>query len=190
MDNAFLAVGGVLFFVGMPAALLAALFMKGRRRQALKVAVGCAVLGLVGFGVGGNAEPAPEVSPSVVETAAHEPAPMEPEVVEEVQAAEAEATCRADLQCWGDKHSYKATVACEPAVERLAQYTSRWVDGFLETKFSHFRWLDKEHGTVTYLGDRIEYQNGFGAWQAHVYECDYHPEAEAVLTVRTQPGRL
>jgi hypothetical protein len=39
-------------------------------------------------------------------------------------------------------------------------------------KFSHFRWKDEARGVMAYIGDKIRFQNGFGAWQPHVYECD------------------
>ena len=82
-----------------------------------------------------------------------------------------------------------ALVRCPGHVERLAQYTHRWTDGFLEPKFSHSRPTGNPN-VVTYLGDRIEFQNGFGAWQPHVYECDLNVVTEQVVAVRARPGRL
>jgi len=109
-------------------------------------------------------------------------------------AAEAEwkkeAACRADLQCWGDKHGIGASIACRPYVERLAKYQFEWTDGWLETKFSRFRWRNKEKGQLTYLGDRIKFQNGFGAWQFAIYTCDYDPISGVVMNVDASPGRL
>jgi len=81
--------------------------------------------------------------------------------------------CRWEIQCWGDRHNISASVACAKPVERLAKYSHKWTDGWLDIKFSHFRWLDKTAGTVTYIGDKIQFQNGFGAWQNYTYECDY-----------------
>lgn len=104
-------------------------------------------------------------------------------------AAEA-AACRADLQCWGSKYNTAAAVRCDNHIEGLANYSHEWTDGLLDLKFSHFRWLDQPHGTVTYIGDKIKFQNGFGAWQNYVYECDYDPDGEAALAVRAEPGRL
>lgn len=101
-----------------------------------------------------------------------------------------DATCRKDLQCWGDKQSIPASVYCKDPVARLAKYSARWTDGVLEPKFSRFRWLDQSRGTMTFIGDKIEFQNGFGAFQAHIYECDFDPANNMVLGVRAQPGRL
>lgn len=83
-----------------------------------------------------------------------------------------------------------AAVRCKDPVERLAKYTARWTDRTFEPKFSHFRWFKESEGIIIYIGDKIEFQNGFGAWQAHVYECDYDPKSEQVLDVRARPGRL
>lgn len=101
-----------------------------------------------------------------------------------------DATCKQDLQCWGDKNSVGASVYCKDYVEKLAKYSARWTDGTFETKFSRFRWLNKDKATLTFIGDKIEFQNGFGAYQAHIYECDFDPVLKTVLDVRAQPGRL
>lgn len=114
----------------------------------------------------------------------------EERLVQQAQERAAEEACRQDIQCWGDKFSLAAASKCDDQVERLANFSSRWTDGFLEPKFSHFRWRDKDAGIVTYIGDKIEFQNGFGAWQGAVYECDFDTIFDQVLSVRAEPGRL
>lgn len=106
-----------------------------------------------------------------------------------VQARE-ESKCRSDLQCWGDKHSISASVACSPYIERLAQYQHEWTGGWLEMKFGRFRWKDQSSGHITFIGDSIKFQNGFGAWQYHIYTCDFDPTTKSVLDVAATPGRL
>lgn len=101
-----------------------------------------------------------------------------------------EADCENDLQCWGDKHGIKASFACRPYVEVLAKYQFEWTDGWLDSKFSRFRWKEKGKGQLTYIGDKIKFQNGFGAWQYAIYTCDYDPVADVVLNVDAAPGRL
>jgi len=101
-----------------------------------------------------------------------------------------EAACRKSLQCAGDKYSISAGIYCKSQVERLAKYSSRWTDGTFEPKFSHFRWLNQEQGLITFIGDKIEFQNGFGAFQKHIYECDFNPANNQILDVRARPGRL
>lgn len=101
-----------------------------------------------------------------------------------------DASCKQDLQCWGDKFSISASVYCKEPVTKLGKYSSRWTDSTFETKFSRFRWLNKDAGTLTYIGDKIEFQNGFGAFQKYIYECDFNPEGNLVLSVRAEPGQL
>jgi predicted RNA-binding Zn-ribbon protein involved in translation (DUF1610 family) len=98
--------------------------------------------------------------------------------------------CKKSLQCWGDKHNIDAGVRCDNYVEKLAKYSYKWTNGMLESKFSRFRWKNKENGVLTFIGDKIEFQNGFGAWQNSIYECDYNPALEKVLDVRARAGRL
>lgn len=106
------------------------------------------------------------------------------------EKAVAEAQCRADLRCIGERLSIEAGIACRRWVERLAKNDFQWTDGWLETKFSHYRWKIKTKGIVTYIGDKIKYQNGFGAWIRHTYECDFDTESKRIVDVRAKPGQL
>ena len=101
-----------------------------------------------------------------------------------------DADCKKTLQCWGDRQSIAAGVRCQGYVEKLAKYSYKWTDGILEPKFSHFRWKNQSTGVVTFIGDKIQFQNGFGAFQNYIYECDFDPSSEQVLHVRARPGRL
>lgn len=113
-----------------------------------------------------------------------------PTTVQEAPPEVDDATCMQELRCWGERQSIGGGIRCTAPVEKLAKYSVRWTDGLLEPKFSHYRWLDKSKGTLTLLGDKIEFQNGFGAYQKHIYECDYDPASEKVLDVRARPGQL
>lgn len=107
------------------------------------------------------------------------------------QSVQAEKTiCKKDLQCWGEKHVVSASVYCKDYVEKLATYSHEWTDGFFDLKFSHFRWKDINEGHLTFIGDKIKFQNVFGAWQNHIYECDFDPINNFILDVRARPGRL
>ena len=105
-----------------------------------------------------------------------------------------EKACRNDLQCWGDRTTIDAAIFCQDHIERMAQYAHEWTDGWLEPKFSRFKWKDRKAGTITYMGDKMRFQNGFGAWQNIVYECDFRKDARFesghVLAARARPGRL
>lgn len=118
--------------------------------------------------------------------------PDDPEGVERRRQERAVEQAERDVeqqQTPAQRGEIAALVRCPEHVERLAQYTHRWTDGFLEPKFSHSRPTGSPN-VVTYLGDRIEFQNGFGAWQPHVYECDLNVVTEQVVAVRARPGRL
>ena len=101
-----------------------------------------------------------------------------------------DAECVNTLACWGERHLAGASVRCTPHIEKLAKFSHKWTDSLLEMKMSHYRWRNQAEGTVTYIGDKIQFQNGFGAWQNYVYECDYDPKVESPIAVRAEPGRL
>ncbi|MFS0825517.1 hypothetical protein [Pseudomonas phoenicis] len=101
-----------------------------------------------------------------------------------------DAACKKNLKCWGEKFSISAAVYCKDPIAKLGKYSSRWTDGTFESKLSRLKWLDKDAGTITYIGDKIEFQNGFGAFQKHIYECDFDPEQNQVLSARARPGQL
>ncbi len=100
-----------------------------------------------------------------------------------------EADCRQDITCWGEEAHTYGTRDCTNLVERMAKFDYEWTDGILEPKFSHFRWANQEDGTVTLIGDRIKFQNGFGAWTHMTYECDFNPSSKEVLDIRVRQGR-
>ena len=106
------------------------------------------------------------------------------------EASGEDHACRASLECWGEKHSFAASFRCPDQIERLAKYDHEWTDGWLGTKFSHFAWKDRQTGAITYIGDQIKFQNGFGAWVPHTYHCDFDPIKREVLDVRAMAGRL
>ncbi len=104
-------------------------------------------------------------------------------LTEKEQTRSDEVACRADLQCWGDKHSLRATRPCQLVIEQLARYDYEWTDGW-GSKFKKMAWKDRKAGILTYFGSEIKFQNGFGAWQKMSYACDYDTNTEKVLDVR------
>ena len=75
----------------------------------------------------------------------------------------------------------------------MALYDFEWTDGFLGSKLTHYRWMaagGKERGVITYVGNEVKFQNGFGAWLPMIYECDYDPNNSLLLDVRIEAGRL
>lgn len=97
--------------------------------------------------------------------------------------------CRADFECWTNSHKADANSACRPYLERLAQYDFRWTYNPLDGRFSRASVSD-DGDVITYVGDRVEFQNGFGAWMTHTYSCTYSASTASVLSVDATPGRL
>ena len=112
------------------------------------------------------------------------------EEAEKEKRSQIENSCRQDQQCWGDRHYIKASMKCAGSVERMSRYKSRWIDQVLDAKFSLMIWKDTTAGVMTYVGDKIEFQNGFGAFSGHIYECDYDTLRDVVVEARVNPGRL
>ena len=104
--------------------------------------------------------------------------------------ADGQEECRQDLQCWAEKHHISAEIKCERPIERLARFSTRWTDRFLERRFSVYAWHDKATGAISYFGDMVEFQTPGGAWQPIIYKCDFDPETDTVIGVVGEPGRL
>jgi Double zinc ribbon len=98
--------------------------------------------------------------------------------------------CWSQIECWGEKFLPSATVRCRERVERLSNNGHRWMDDVVEPKFSRYRWIAQGRGAITYLGDKIRFQDAVGGWKDMVYECDFDTASESVLAVRAEPGRL
>ena len=49
---------------------------------------------------------------------------------------------------------------------------------------------DQSRGIITYVGDKISFQNGFGAWVNSTYACDYEAGTDTAFDARAWAGRL
>jgi hypothetical protein len=105
------------------------------------------------------------------------------------KAAE-ERRCAADLKCIAEKNISYASVRCNGQIERLAKNDFQWTDRWYERKFDRYHAKKDDNSVITYAGDKIKFQNGFGAWIWHMYFCDYDVKNDRVLDVRAQPGRF
>ena len=106
--------------------------------------------------------------------------------------AEEDARCRADRSCWGNKNVYLGYL-CRQSIEGMAKYDFKWTDGWLESKFSHFRWKNWDKQILSVSGDKIQLQNGFGGFIRHTYECDINlsnPDSPRAIDVRLVAGKL
>lgn len=107
----------------------------------------------------------------------------------QAKAAE-DAKCAQELSCIGERLGITASGFCSDQVERLAKNSATWTDKTLEPKFSHYRWANTEKSAVTLIGDKVQFQNGFGAHVNMVYHCDVDVKTKAVIGVRANPGKL
>lgn len=158
-----------------------------------------AVIAIIAIAIG-SADDAPKgnTTPQTARVAVMQPDPREAEqkrLAEAAKKARKDAECRNDLHCWAEKGTVAASVYCKDQVAKLANYSMKWTDAWYETKFSHYRWSRKDQtgrGIVTYLGDKAQFQNGFGAFQNVIYTCDMIPDDKdhTIYDVSVTPGRL
>lgn len=99
------------------------------------------------------------------------------------------AACRRSAQCWGWKHWANATISCTQRTDRAARYATRWPSGLLNPAFISWDWRDQKAETLTYIG-RVEFQNGFGAWEPYIVGCLYDPATGQAIDIELKPGRL
>ncbi|GAB1830073.1 zinc ribbon domain-containing protein [Achromobacter xylosoxidans] len=141
------------------------------KKKAHPLLIGVVTLGIVYFVLGGDKGDASKPGASASKT----------------EASSCDAT---DLTCLGNAGVVSAGVYCAREVEKLAKHDFKWTDSFLESKFDRFRWKDKKSGVITYIGDKAQFQNGFGAFTTVTYECDLAKDNKTVLAVRAKEGRL
>jgi hypothetical protein len=138
-----------------------------------------------------NADKTPPKTAASYEDVQEERAAAEKREADQLAAEKAEeARCASDLRCIAEKKTIDASFKCAPLIEQLAKNNFEWIDKWYEPKLSHFKWKNRTAQVITYFGDRIKYQNGFGAWVLSKYECDYNAALGVVLDVRASPGRL
>lgn len=110
----------------------------------------------------------------------------------EKQSSEADAQCKADINCIGQVLTTSAEVGlmCGDAVERLSKNDVKWNAQLLQQRFSRATWTNGNKSSVTLIGDQAQFQNDFGANVHMVYQCDVDPAGATVLAVRAVPGQL
>jgi hypothetical protein len=100
---------------------------------------------------------------------------------------EQQQQCDADAKCFAERYAGDAVGPCRRSVERLAKYDFEWTDGLLGRKFSVYERHTDNPQIVTYSGDQIKFQNGFGAWQIMFYDCDYDTASGNVIEAHAYP---
>ena len=75
--------------------------------------------------------------------------------------------------CEQDTPHFNAWAICEEQVQRLANYDFEWTDGFFESKWNTGERCVESSQIWILQGDKIKFQNGFGAWKHVAYRCVY-----------------
>lgn len=89
-----------------------------------------------------------------------------------------------------DKLDADASLYCTLAVEGSAKYDFRWKSSFLTPRFFNNGTNSSDPIIITYSGDSIEMQNGFGDWINQVYQCDVNAITGEFIAITIEPGRL
>lgn len=148
-----------------------------------KVAAGFIGLIVLLVIIGNNSDkPAQDKAPTAQPASGAAPAP-EP-------AKPSDADCAKDLHCAGEKHSIHASVYCKDKIEARAAHDVKWSDGMFSPSMSRYRWGNKDHTSITYIGDKVAFQNGFGAFTPMTYFCTVDVATDAILDVQVMEGRL
>ena len=116
------------------------------------------------------------------------PAPTPAPTPPPAQNREEIAACRADIKCTGQRNAIAASFACQRELEAYAKYAARWSDDWPSWVYNE--WPDTDKTAIVYLGDRLQLQNGFGAWENYIYSCTYDPDRRRVLEVYLAAGRI
>jgi hypothetical protein len=109
---------------------------------------------------------------------------------ERLAEAKAEALAleanKTNAEWLANKFDAASSVYCKSAVESLAKYDYEWTDDWLESKFPGYLTVTPSPYVFTSTGDKIKFQNGFGAWQNQKYYCDYNVKTKQVVRAWVQ----
>lgn len=101
-----------------------------------------------------------------------------------------DSQCMKDINCWFEHTMPAASYPCQEAIEKQAKYEVKWDDSFMSLAFTQAAWSNQEEGVIVLMGDKVKFQNGYGAFQNMRYTCTWSPATETVLDVAVEPGRI
>ena len=113
------------------------------------------------------------------------------EEAQKASKAVEKATCGGDIDCATKRARSRAEPRCARLIEDSARYRYEWTDGlgskFFRAEWSRYDAYTGEFGEmriIEFRGNSLRLENGFGAYQRVVYECDFDPVKGEVLAVR------
>ncbi len=92
--------------------------------------------------------------------------------------------CLMDFDCLANNREWirSAERACAEAVERQAPWDYEWTNSWPSSKFHTVAAGGAQ--SFRMIGDRVRFQNGFGAWRHMEYTCWYQPLRDRVETIK------
>lgn len=95
--------------------------------------------------------------------------------------------CIADVSCWAKRYLQEASRVCSAAIEQQARFDYRW-EAPRPDRFTSA--IMHENGQqISFIGDALKLQNGFGSWLPYSYNCRYDVGAKAAVSVEIIEGR-
>lgn len=82
------------------------------------------------------------------------------------------------------------SATCPPIIQELSKYDYKWTDTTFNLRFKSGGSKTADPNIVTYFGDRLQMQNGLGAWMNVIYYCDINLATGKIVDVRVEHGRL
>jgi hypothetical protein len=101
---------------------------------------------------------------------------------------EADQECVADVSCWAKRHLPEASRVCSAAIEQQARFDFRW-EASRPDRFTSAI-MHNNGQQISFIGDALKLQNGFGAWLPYSYNCRYDVGTKAVVAVEVSEGRM
>lgn len=100
-----------------------------------------------------------------------------------------EAKCRLDTECFATRNYMRAEALCARQIESQELHAVRWLDSMAGRKFERHSRLLEGSGVVTYLGERLQVEDGSGKYRYHTYDCTYDVDQQLVVSTNIQLGR-
>lgn len=91
--------------------------------------------------------------------------------------------------CIADRNMGLAAGPCEREITKQSKYQAEWTKSMLKPIFKSYM-VDEKTGLISYFGDQVRFQNGFGAFANMIYMCRFDPETASVTRVSVEEGRL
>lgn len=98
--------------------------------------------------------------------------------------------CHQVLKCAAAQAVQEAGTACRSPIEQLAVYAPRWTQRAGEPIFNDYAWHNEKQGSITFFGNRAEFQNASGGFGTVAYECDWDPRTHQVLEARAKAAGI